>query len=140
LGGLKYLIGINFANINKNSSSVINTLSGCLKTLSLLSNKLKPEIKMAKKLSIIRFKPKPEYYDTFLNDVVENGKDRDPEYPHFCVKAGDEVIAVVIRDADSFEQNAQDGVANWLDERRSMLQEYDPANRHTIPLSGDLVE
>jgi hypothetical protein len=49
---------------------------------------------MAKKLSIIRFKPKPEYYDTFLNDVVENGKDRDPEYPHFCVKAGDEVIAV----------------------------------------------
>ena len=42
---------------------------------------------MAKKLSIIRFKPKPEYYDTFLNDVVENGKDRDPEYPHFCVKA-----------------------------------------------------
>lgn len=95
---------------------------------------------MAKKLSIIRFKPKPEYYDTFLNDVVENGKDRDPEYPHFCVKAGDEVIAVVIRDADSFEQNAQDGVANWLDERRSMLEEYDPANRHTIPLSGDLVE
>jgi hypothetical protein len=47
---------------------------------------------------------------------------------------------VVIRDADSFEQNAQDGVANWLDERRSMLQEYDSANRHTIPLSGDLVE
>ena len=95
---------------------------------------------MAKKLSIIRFKPKPEFYNTFLNDVVENGKDHDPEYPHFCVKAGDEVIAVVIRDADSFEQNAQDGVANWLDERRSMLQEYDPANRHTIPLSGDLVE
>ena len=57
-----------------------------------------------------------------MNDVVENGKDRDPEYPHFCVKAGDEVIAVVIRDADSFEQNAQDGVANWLDERRSKLQ------------------
>ena len=95
---------------------------------------------MAKKLSIIRFKPKPEYYDTFLNDVVENGKDRDPEYPHFCVKAGGEVFAILIRDADRFEQNAQDGVANWLNERRSMLQEYDLANHHTIPLSGDLVE
>ena len=47
---------------------------------------------------------------------------------------------LIIRDADSFEQNAEDGVANWLDERRSMLQEYDPANRHTILLSGDLVE
>jgi len=61
---------------------------------------------MAKKLSIIRFKPKPEYYNTFLNDVVENGKDRDPEYPHFCVKAGDEVIAVVIRDADNSKSQA----------------------------------
>ena len=95
---------------------------------------------MAKKLSIIRFKPKPEHYEAFLNDVIENGKDRDPEFPHICVRAGDEVIAVVVRDADNFEQNAQDGVVNWLDERRPMLQEYDPVNRHTIPLSGDLVE
>ena len=74
------------------------------------------------------------------NYIVENWKDRDAEYPHFCVKARGEVIAILIRDADSFEQNAEDGVANWLDERGSMLQEYDPANRHTIPLSGDLVE
>ena len=73
------------------------------------------------------------------NYIVENWKDRDAEYPSFCVKARGEVIAILIRDADSFEQNAEDGVANWLDERRSMLQEYDPANRHTIPLSGGLV-
>ena len=59
---------------------------------------------------------------------------------HFTVTAGDEVIAVVIRDADSFEESAKDGVVNWLDERRPMLQEYDPVNRHTIPISGDLVE
>ena len=59
-------------------------------------------MKMAKKLSIIRFKPKPEHYDAFLNDVIENGKDRDPEFPHFCAKAGDEVIAVVVRDADNY--------------------------------------
>ena len=69
---------------------------------------------MGKKLSVIRFKPKPEHYETFLNDVIENGKDRDPQYPHFCVRAGDEVIAVVIRDADNFEQSAQEGVVNWL--------------------------
>jgi len=50
------------------------------------------------------------------------------------------LIAVVIRDADGFEQSAKEGVINWLDERRPMLQEYDPVNRHTIPLSGDLVE
>jgi len=58
----------------------------------------------------------------------------------FAVKAGDEVIVVAIRDADGFEERAKDGVVNWLDERRPMLQEYDPVNRHTIPLTGDLVE
>jgi hypothetical protein len=94
---------------------------------------------MSKKLSIIRFKPKPEYYDQFLADVIENVKDRYPN-THFTVTTAHEVIAVVIRDADGFEQSAQDGVVNWLDERRPMLQEYDPVNRHTLPLSGDLVE
>ena len=53
---------------------------------------------MSKKLSVIRFKPKPEHYDQFLSDVLENGKDREPN-THFTVTAGDEVIAVVIRDA-----------------------------------------
>ena len=94
---------------------------------------------MSKKLSIIRFKPKPEYFDQFLTDVIENGNERDPN-THFTVTTVDEVIAVVIRDADGFEQSAQDGVVNWLDERRPMLQEYDPVNRHTLPLSGDLIE
>ena len=52
----------------------------------------------------------------------------------------DEVIAIVIRDSEGFEENAQDGVVNWLDERRPMLQEFDPVNRHTIPMTGDLIE
>ena len=94
---------------------------------------------MSKKLSIIRFKPKPEHYDQFLADVLENNKDKDPN-TRFAVKAGDEVIVVAIRDADGFEQRAKDGVVNWLDERRPRLQEYDPVHRHTIPLTGDLVE
>ena len=94
---------------------------------------------MSKKLSIIRFKPKPEHYAQIPEDFLENGKAREPN-THFTVTAGDEVIAVVIRDADGFEQRAKEGVVNWLDQRRPMLQEYDPVNRHTIPLSGDLVE
>ena len=52
----------------------------------------------------------------------------------------DEVITIVIRDAEGFEQSAQDGVVNWLDQRRHLLQEFDPVNRHTITMSGDLVE
>ena len=94
---------------------------------------------MSKKLSIIRFKPKPEHFEQFLADVLENGKDRDPN-THFTVTPTDEVIAAVIRDADGFEQSAQGGVVNLLDERRPMLQEHDTVNKHTIPFSGDLVE
>ena len=56
------------------------------------------------------------------------------------LKKDDEVIAIVIRDSEGFEQSAQDGVVNWLDERRPMLQEFDPVNRHTIPMTGDLIE
>ena len=94
---------------------------------------------MSKKLSVIRFKPKPEHYAQIPADFLENGKARQPN-THFTVTAGYEVMAVVIRDADGFEQRAKEGVVNWLDQRRPMLQEYDPVNRHTIPLSGDLVE
>ena len=94
---------------------------------------------MSKKFNLIQFKPKPEHYDQFVEDVLKNGKDREPN-THFTVTAGDEVIAVVIKDADGFEQRAKKGVVNWLDERRPTLQVYDPVNRHTIPLSGDLVE
>ena len=94
---------------------------------------------MSKRLSVIRFKPEAEHYDQFLSDVLENGSDREPNM-HFTVTTGDEMIAVVIRDADGFEESAKEGVVNWLDERRQMLQEYDPVNRHTIPLSGDMVD
>ena len=57
---------------------------------------------MTKKLSVIRFKLKPEHYDQFLADVLWNGKAREPN-THFTVTAGDEVIAAVIRDPDGFE-------------------------------------
>ena len=51
---------------------------------------------------------------------MENGKDREPN-THFTVTVGDELIAVVIRDADGFEESAKEGVFNWLDERRPIL-------------------
>ncbi|MAJ34360.1 MAG: hypothetical protein CBC12_00890 [Candidatus Puniceispirillum sp. TMED52] len=88
---------------------------------------------------MIRFKPKPEHYDKFLADVLEDQRDKDPN-TRFAAAAGDEVIVVAIRDTDGFEQSLKDGVLNWLDDRRPMLQEYDSVNRHTIALSGNLVE
>jgi hypothetical protein len=44
-----------------------------------------------------------------------------------------------VRDPSVFDESVQSGV-EWLDQHRHMLQEYDPINRHTIPITGDLVE
>jgi hypothetical protein len=46
--------------------------------------------------------------------------------------------AIVIRDANILAQDAAEGVT-FLDSQRHLLQEFDSVNRHTIPLSGDLV-
>jgi hypothetical protein len=54
------------------------------------------------------------------------------------MQAGDELHAIVIRDADILTQDAAEGV-KFLDGQRHLLQEFDSVNRHTIPLSGDLL-
>jgi len=48
-------------------------------------------------------------------------------------------VCVGIREASVLEQSAKEGVA-WLDGVRHMLQEYNPTDRHTIPLTGNLFE
>ena len=50
----------------------------------------------------------------------------------------DEVFSIVIRDADTLEKNAKEGV-EFLDTVRHMLKEFNPIDRHTIPLTGSLV-
>ena len=54
------------------------------------------------------------------------------------MKSGEELHAVVIRDANILAKDAAEGVT-FLDSQRHLLQEFDSVNRHTIPLSGDLV-
>ncbi|MDA9953179.1 hypothetical protein N9D61_02410 [Planktomarina sp.] len=51
----------------------------------------------------------------------------------------DKIVVTTLRHTDSFEQNAQNGIINWSAERRSLLQEFDPVNRHTMPMTGGLV-
>ena len=88
------------------------------------------------KLSIIKFKPKPDCLDEFaanLNSLLET-----KHQVFHLMRAGDELHSVVIRDAEILEQDAADGV-NWLDGQRHLLQEFDADNKHTIPLSGDLL-
>ena len=92
-----------------------------------------------KKLSIIRFKPKPENFDEFVktlkNFISQPGKNIN----NFIMTKDEEVFSVVIRYADQLESDAKQGV-EYLNTVRHMLQEYNETDRHTIPLTGDLVE
>ena len=103
-------------------------LSGSL-TLILM------EVNM-QKLSIIRFKPKSECFDEFVMNLTSFNEKKHRIF--HLMRSGDELHAIVIRDASILEQDASDGV-KWLDDQRHLLQEYDVDNKHTIPLSGDLL-
>ena len=95
-----------------------------------------------KKLSIIRYKPKPECYDEFLENVRAFYARTEPlthQPTHYLMTHGDEIYAVAIRDGDALQESASKGV-NWLDTQRHLLQEWNDVDRHTLPVTGDLVE
>ena len=95
-----------------------------------------------KKLSIIRYKPKPECYHEFLENVrafYARTEPRTHQPTHYLMIHGDEIYAVAIRDADALQESASKGV-EWLDTQRHLLQEWNDVDRHTLPVTGDLVE
>ena len=94
-----------------------------------------------KKLSIIRFKPKPENFEEFLRNLRQKSSQARAASPptHYLMTHGDEIYAVAIRDADALQKSSAEGV-NWLDTQRHLLQEYNEIDRHTLPVTGDLVE
>ena len=94
---------------------------------------------MSKKLSIVRFKPTPEHFDEFVQ-LLKARHESDPAMSDTKIMTTEEeVVGIVVRDTKIFSENVQSGVA-YLNTVRHMLQEYDPVNRHTIPMTGDLVE
>ena len=93
------------------------------------------------KVSIIRFKPKPECFDVFLNNIKERNRERALAKPpaHYLLTTPDEVIAIIFRLESELSDSSAKGV-NWLDTQRHLLLEYSKEDRHTIPLTGNLVE
>lgn len=92
--------------------------------------------KIMKKLSIIRFKPKPEHFEDFVANITAFNETKHRIF--HLMQSGDELHVIVIRNSEILTQDAADGV-NWLDGQRHLLQEFDAINRHTIALSGDLL-
>ena len=93
---------------------------------------------MKKKLSIVRFKPKPECFDEFLKNIQEWHAQVFADGDHLLMRKDEEVVAIVVRDSEILEENIKRGVA-WLDSQRPLLQEFNEVDRHTIPMTGDLV-
>ena len=94
-----------------------------------------------KKLSIIRFKPKAEHFDEFVVSLKHfiSLPDRKGITDSFIMTKDEEVFSIVVRYADQLETDAKQGIV-YLNSVRHMLQEYNEIDRHTIPLTGDLVE
>ena len=94
-----------------------------------------------KKLSIIRFKPNPELYDAFVKSLkcFILLPDRKAIVDSFIMTKDKEVFSIVVRYADQLKSASKQGV-KYLNTVRHMLEEYYEINRHTIPLTGDLVE
>ena len=94
-----------------------------------------------RKLSVIRFKPKPECFDEFVESIKNFSRDRGTANPpsHYIMRCKDEIIAIAIRDADTLQETAKNGV-KWLDEQRHLLEEYNEIDKNTIPLTGDILE
>ena len=93
------------------------------------------------KVSVIRFKPKPECFNEFLNNIKERNIDKANTTPptHYLMTTADEVVAIAFRAESELSQSSAKGV-NWLDTQRHLLLEYSEVDRHTIPLTGNLVE
>ena len=93
------------------------------------------------KVSVIRFKPKPECFKEFLNNIKERNIDKANATPptHYLMTTADEVVAIAFRAESELSQSSAKGV-NWLDTQRHLLLEYSKKDRHTIPLTGNLVE
>ena len=65
--------------------------------------------------------------------------DRKSIADRYIMTKDEEVFSIVVRYADQLETDAKQGV-EYLNTVRHMLQEYNEIDRHTIPLTGDLVE
>ena len=87
------------------------------------------------KVSIIRFKPKPECFDEFLNNIKERSE---TETMRYIMTTPDEVVAIAFRAEEELTENIASGV-DWLDTQRHLLLKYSEENKHTIPLTGTSV-
>lgn len=97
-----------------------------------------------KTVSVVRFKPKPEFFDEFVADCKARANWRRKNSSNLLKRivacSDDEVIDISIMDDVDFVIEKQESGLRWLDERRHMLVEYNTEDRHTLPISGLIID
>ena len=83
-----------------------------------------------KTLSEIQYKPKPEFFHKFLDDVLNDGTNS------YVVVKEDEIYQFWITGSIDAISEAQPDALDWLDERRHMLQEYSDGHGRTKAWTG----
>ena len=85
-----------------------------------------------KTVSAVRFKPKPECYDEFLEECKKRSAWR-REHPNVLQRiiacSDKEVIEITIIDDLEFVLEKQESGLTWLDGLRHMLEEYNEQDR-----------
>ena len=69
---------------------------------------------MPKKLSIVRFKPKPECFDEFLRNIQDWHAQVFADGDHHLMRTDEEVVAIVVRESEQLQENMKRGWLGWI--------------------------
>ena len=94
-----------------------------------------------RKLSITHFKANPDHYDEFTQTLwgFLDQRTREGVEHSYVMTKNDGLFSASIRGTEFLQESAKGGV-EWLDGVRHMLRDYNPTDRHTIPITGALFE
>ena len=83
-----------------------------------------------KTMTIIKFKPKTQHYETFLRELKSG------DSPCYIISRDEEIFQIWLNDSIDQLVNFQPDALTWLDEHRYMLQEFSQEEGHTIAMTG----
>jgi len=95
-------------------------------------------------MKTIRFRPKPEFMDRFLEDynkITEKALLKGTINSYFTAVIEDEVVYVGIFNKKEKSENVMEKGLDWLEKHRNMLQPYSDSNNIALveigPIKGE---
>ena len=83
-----------------------------------------------KTMTMVYFKPKPEYFYEFVDSLKNSASNS------YVLTRDGEVMEVWLKDSVDALAEQQPSALDWLDRHRHMLQEYSKEEGHTRPFTA----